>query len=141
LFGTKLTLSTGEEVEYTPGCLHDYKNPCTRSNCTKDLDEYKLIVGEFDELLAKYKKDIPNLLKRITELEVSHRKMLLQTKQIKFLADFTFNCVISELAKLKSTNPKQLSPIKRCSCPEQSPSNLSYPTSRTKSSSCCASAP
>jgi hypothetical protein len=55
-FGTKLTLSNGEEVEYTPGCLRDYKNPCTGSNRTKDLDEFKTVVREFDDLLAKYKK-------------------------------------------------------------------------------------
>ena len=104
-FGTKLTLSTGEEVEYTPGCLRGYKNPCTGSNRTKDLDEFKTVVREFDELIAKYKKYGTNLLKRIAELEVSHRKALLQSKQIKSLVDLTFNLMVSELAKLKSTQP------------------------------------
>ena len=105
-FGTKLTLSSGEEVEYTPGCLLGYKNPCTGSNRTKDLDEFKTVVSEFDELLAKYKKDGTNLLKRLAELEVSHRKTLLQTKQVKSLVDLSFNLVVSELAKLKSTKPE-----------------------------------
>lgn len=103
-FGTEITLSNGTRVSYTPGCLRNYKNPCTGSNRTKELNEYKTIVREFDELLVKYKKDGTDLLKRIADLEVSHRKQLLQDTAIESLGNLAVMLTVSELNWLKNRN-------------------------------------
>lgn len=101
-FGTQVTLLSGESTEYIPGCLRKYKNPCTGSNRTRDLPEYKSIEREFDELLQKYKRDGTAKLKKLAELEISHRYSILQSLAAQGLGDLSTNLVMMEQCILKN---------------------------------------
>eukprot|EP00956_Cyclotella_meneghiniana_P029471 scaffold71398_cov41-Cyclotella_meneghiniana.AAC.5 len=110
LFGTMVKKPNGEEVEYAPKCCRNHmKNPVSGSNRIKELDNYKSIVSNFDELIKQFSKDASNLLKECAELEVSERKKLLKTEVLQSIADVTIMLVVAEKHSMPP-DPNRLKP-------------------------------
>lgn len=111
-FGTRVKKSNGEEVDYAPKVCRDHmkENPVSGSNRIKELDEYKSIVSAFDELILKFQKDGTDLLKQNAELEVKHRKKLLQIEVLQTIADICVSYCVAERKRITNGNPNALEP-------------------------------
>ena len=110
LFGTTVKKPNGEEVEYAPKCCRNHmKNPVSGSNRIKELDNYKSIVSNFDELIKQFSKDATDLLKECAELEVSERKKLLKAEVLQSVADVCVMLVVAEKHSMP-TDPNRLEP-------------------------------
>ena len=68
-FDLKFKKPNGEEEQYLPGCVRKLANPTTATYRIKELDEFKTIVSDYEDVLKKYKEDATNLLKKVAKLE------------------------------------------------------------------------
>jgi hypothetical protein len=104
-FDLKFKKPNGEEEQYLPGCVRKLANPTTATYRIKELDEFKTIVSDYEDVLTKYKEDATNLLKKVAKLEVSHREQLLFEQVCKSAARLAKNYITAALTRAKIANP------------------------------------
>jgi hypothetical protein len=105
-FDLKFKKKDGEEEQYLPGCVRKLTNPTTGTYRIRELDAFKTIVSDYEDVLKKYKEDATNLLKKVAELEVSHREQLLFELMCKSAARLAKNLITAALTRAKITDPE-----------------------------------
>ena len=105
-FDLKFKKKDGEEERYLPGCVRKLANPTTGTHRIRDLDTFKTIVSNYENVLKKYKDDATNLLKLVAELEVSHREQLLFELMCKSAARLAKNLITAAVTRAKIADPE-----------------------------------
>ena len=105
-FDLKFKKKDGEEERYLPGCVRKLANPTTGTHRIRDLDAFKTIVSNYENVLKKYKDDATNLLKLVAELEVSHREQLLFELMCKSAARLAKNLITAAVTRAKIADPE-----------------------------------
>ena len=100
-FDLKFKKKNGEEEQYLPGCVRKLANPTTGTYRIRELDAFKTIVSDYEDVLKKYKEDATNLLKKVAELEVSHREQLLFELMCKSIARLAKNLITAAVTRAK----------------------------------------
>ena len=102
-FDIKVKNKQGEEEPFPPSCCR-LKNPVTGSQIVQELDKFKTIVSNYQDLLNDNKKNARNLLLQVAKMEVKARKDKLQGEALDTLIKITTNLVIEEYVRDKSSH-------------------------------------